>query len=466
MTASSHTLVIEPLALAGSRSLRDIFSHLNQSNMAVLFDSAGSNTDSRYSIVVWSPFVTVTTKDGVTTVVHARKGETETTVERPFSVIKRLHRQFFGEIKVAPEYQQLASELPFLIGVAGLAGYDTGRYYETLPSQAKDDYSCPDVAVGLYDQSLIEDNVTGKIYHCRFEHLSEFSDSQRTAKHTDRFELTSSWQSNLSKPAYLRALTKIDAYLKSGDCYQVNMAQRFSAQYKGDPFDAYCRLRDSNKAPFSAYIHCGKSHVLSISPERFISVNKHGLVQTKPIKGTRPRFDDSLEDAKSAEDLLSAEKDRAENLMIVDLLRNDISKHCVPHTVAVPTLFALESFPAVHHLVSTITAKLSSDASPLDLLAGAFPGGSITGAPKVRAMEIIDELEPNRRNVYCGSVFYLGAFNDLDSSICIRTLLAEDNEIHCWAGGGIVVDSDPMSEYQETLDKVAKILPELANTRE
>lgn len=466
MTASFHTLIIEPVDLPFACTLRDFFRQVSQRKMAVLFDSAGNNADSRYSIMAWSPFVTVITKAGVTTVVHAGEGETETSRERPFSIIKRLHSQFYGQLAVAPDNQQLASELPFMVGAAGLAGYDTGRYYETLPTHAKDDYACPDIAVGLYEQSLIEDKQTGKIYHCRLAHVPTLSTAPPTGENRQRFDLTSAWQSNLSRQDYLDALTRIDAYLKAGDCYQVNMAQRFTAGYQGEPFDAYCRLRDSNQAPFSAYLRCGDSHVLSISPERFISVNKHGKVETKPIKGTRPRFEDPCEDAKSAEELLNAEKDRAENLMIVDLLRNDISKHCAPHSVNVPALFALESFPAVHHLVSTITAELTPGASPLDLLAGAFPGGSITGAPKVRAMEIIDELEPDRRNVYCGSMFYLGAFNDMDSSICIRTLLAENNEIHCWAGGGIVLDSDPASEYQETLDKVAKILPELANTRE
>ena len=184
-------------------------------------------------------------------------------------------------------------------------------------------------------------------------------------------------------------------------------------------------------------------------------------METKPIKGTRPRFVDAKQDKASADALLAAEKDRAENLMIVDLLRNDLSKHCKPGTVEVPALFALESYEAVHHMVSTVTGELNDDASPLDLLAGAFPGGSITGAPKIRAMEIIDELEPHRRNVYCGSIFYLGFRQDMDSSILIRTLLAEQGNLYCWAGGGIVVDSQPDEEYQETLDKVSRILPTL-----
>ncbi|GGW88394.1 aminodeoxychorismate synthase component I [Alteromonas halophila] len=463
MTKPSVTLVIEPLAPPSIRPLRTIFEEVCHTDMAVLFDSASEHSDSRYSIMAWSPKAWLTTRQGESHIRYRDSELIERVTSPPFTALKNLHHALVSTLSIAGDSQRLADELPFLIGVAGLAGYDTGRYYEALPTEAEDDYDCPDVVVGLYDQSLIEDRVTGMQYHCRLDYLPRLDLSGIDAKpETGRFALASRWVSNLSKQAYVNALERINTYLHTGDCYQVNMAQRFTAAYTGDPFTAYCRLRDSNKAPFSAYLHHQGSHVLSISPERFLSVSKDGQVQTKPIKGTRPRFADPARDKASANELLEAEKDQAENLMIVDLLRNDISKHCEPHSVAVPALFSLESFAAVHHLVSTITARLSADASPLDLLAGAFPGGSITGAPKVRAMEIIDELEPHRRNVYCGSMFYLGAMNDMDSSICIRTLLAENNRIHCWAGGGIVLDSDPLSEYQETLDKVAKILPELA----
>ncbi len=466
MSASFHHLIIEPVSLPARQSLREVFASVMKQHMAVLFDSAGHSADSRFSIMAWSPVSTIITRDGTTTVTECADDTRHTTTEEPFLVLNRVHARFTRSFTIADGYEEIARDLPFMVGLAGLAGYDTGRYYEQLPSQARQDYDCPDIAVGLYAQSLIEDKQSGQLYHCRLDSLPPLDIHQWRADHVEPFELKTDWQSNLTKDEYVNALTRIAAYLRAGDCYQVNMAQRFSARYRGHPFDAYCRLRDSNKAPFSAYMQCHDSHVLSISPERFLSVDKHGSVQTKPIKGTRPRFDDPQADAKSADALLSADKDRAENLMIVDLLRNDISKHCAPHSVEVPSLFALESFPAVHHLVSTVTGKLRNNHSPLDLLAGAFPGGSITGAPKIRAMEIIDELEPHRRNVYCGSMFYYGAMGDLDSSICIRTLLAEHNRIHCWAGGGIVLDSDPYCEYQETLDKVAKILPELAVNRE
>ena len=199
---------------------------------------------------------------------------------------------------------------------------------------------------------------------------------------------------------------------------------------------------------------------MSVSPERFLSISD-GQVETKPIKGTRPRYSDKIQDSSEAQALQYSEKDRAENLMIVDLLRNDISKGCIAGSVEVPSLFKIESFPAVHHLVSKITGRLKTNVSPIALLQGAFPGGSITGAPKIRAMEIIEELEPHKRNIYCGSIGYIGIRQDVDTNICIRTLLCENQTIYCWAGGGIVLDSIPEMEYEESHHKVSKILPTL-----
>jgi para-aminobenzoate synthetase component 1 len=273
----------------------------------------------------------------------------------------------------------------------------------------------------------------------------------------------SHWLANQTESEYRQKLQKVDDYLHSGDCYQINFSQRFEATYQGSEWQAYQLLRDVNKAPFSSFIRLENSCILSVSPERFLQV-KGGMVETKPIKGTRKRAQNSEDDRKLSEELLSSEKDRAENLMIVDLLRNDLSKHCEPHSVVVPALFKLESYPAVHHMVSTILGRLKATSSPIKLLKGAFPGGSITGAPKHRAMQIIQELEPDKRSIYCGSIGYIGIRDDMDTSICIRTVLAENNHLYCWAGGGIVLDSDIASEYQESLDKVAKILPILEET--
>jgi para-aminobenzoate synthetase component 1 len=221
------------------------------------------------------------------------------------------------------------------------------------------------------------------------------------------------------------------------------------------------KLEQYNSAPFSGFIRLEDCAILSVSPERFLEL-KNNTIETKPIKGTRPRSEQAQIDAEYANDLANAEKDQAENLMIVDLLRNDIGRVAKPGTVHVPKLFDIESFPAVHHLVSTIRAELDDQYHATDLLRACFPGGSITGAPKVRAMQIIEELEPHRRSAYCGSIGYISRHGRMDTSITIRTLVAEDKTLYAWAGGGVVADSDCKSEYQETLDKLSRILPVLA----
>jgi para-aminobenzoate synthetase component I len=264
--------------------------------------------------------------------------------------------------------------------------------------------------------------------------------------------------------AYRSAFEQIQAYIRAGDCYQVNLAQKFSAPYQGDPWAAYCELRAIAAAPFSAYLQPAPDQaVLCLSPERFLSL--HGRrVETSPIKGTRPRYPDRRADELAAAELRASGKDRAENLMIVDLLRNDLGRSCIPGTIHVDRLFEIQSFPTVHHLVSTISGELKEESSAAALLRDSFPGGSITGAPKRRAMQIIDELEPDDRQLYCGSLFYISADGRMDSNIAIRTLLCHAGEIACWGGGGIVADSQWQQEYQETYDKVGKFLLALEAT--
>jgi para-aminobenzoate synthetase component 1 len=261
----------------------------------------------------------------------------------------------------------------------------------------------------------------------------------------------------MPREAYARGFDRIQRYIRDGDCYQVNFAQRFVARVSHDAWTLYQRMRQDNPAPYGALLEYPFGQVLSSSPEQFLGL-RGGLVQTRPIKGTRPRGDSAGQDMALRAELLSSEKDRAENVMIVDLLRNDLGKVCRPGSIEVPGLFEIESFATVHHLVSTVTGRLREDSDALDLIAACFPGGSITGAPKQRAMQIIDELEPVRREVYCGSVFRLGFDGNLDSSIAIRTALLRGRELYYWAGGGIVADSDCQAEYQESLDKAAAFL--------
>jgi para-aminobenzoate synthetase component 1 len=262
----------------------------------------------------------------------------------------------------------------------------------------------------------------------------------------------------------LPIFARIQRYITAGDCYQVNLAQRFSAPVAGDSWLAFQALRRLNPAPYSAYLNHPACRVLSSSPERFLEV-RGGRVETKPIKGTRPRAAAPEADSALARELSESLKDRAENLMIVDLLRNDLGKVCAPGSVAVPRLFGLESFATVHHLVSTVIGRLADGLDAVALLRGAFPGGSITGAPKLRSMEIIEELEPHRRGLYCGAIGWLGFNGDMDTNIAIRTLVASEGEMRFWAGGGIVADSHADAEYQECLDKAAAMLRLLARHR-
>jgi len=359
-------------------------------------------------------------------------------------------------------------ELPFAGGLIGYLSYDFGRHLEALPSRARDDLHLPDARFGLYAWALISDHqqaTSQLVFHPTVEQnerqrlLQLFS--QAPAAEQGHFQLTTPMAADLDADAYRQAFERIQQYIQAGDCYQVNFAQRFRAHCQGDPWVAYLALRAACPTPFSGFQSLPDNNaVLSLSPERFVRVSA-GQVETRPIKGTRPRGRDASEDAANANELLGSSKDRAENLMIVDLLRNDLGRTCKIGSVRVPELFSLESYPNVHHLVSSVTGELASGRDALDLLAGSFPGGSITGAPKIRAMQIIDELEPTRRALYCGSLLYLDVRGEMDSSIAIRSLLVKDGQISCWGGGGIVADSDWQAEYQESITKVKVLLDTL-----
>ena len=269
-------------------------------------------------------------------------------------------------------------------------------------------------------------------------------------------------RSSFTRDGYLRAVERVREYIFAGDVFQANLSQRFETPLAGSPWSLYRRLRERNPAPFAAFLDFPGVAVLSASPERFLRVDRDGRVETRPIKGTRPRGLGPEHDAALGQALAESNKDRAENLMIVDLMRNDLSRVCAPGTVRVTELFALERYATVHHLVSTVVGQLAPGADALDLVGAAFPGGSITGAPKLRAMEIIAELEPARRGVYCGSIGYWSITGELDVSIAIRTAVARNGRVYFNAGGGIVADSDPAEEYQETLDKARGLIDALA----
>ena len=280
---------------------------------------------------------------------------------------------------------------------------------------------------------------------------------EQSAPSPSKFILAQAFEANFNEVQYATAFNRIQDYIQAGDCYQVNLAQRFKSHYRGDPLSAYLRLRSSIYSPFSGFMRTLNGAVLSFSPERFIQV-RDTQVLTQPIKGTRPRSADPIQDQALALALQESSKDRAENLMIVDLLRNDLGTLCVTGSIKVEQLFELQSFTNVHHLVSSIRARLAPEHKALELLRNCFPGGSITGAPKKRAMEIIAELEPDSRQVYCGTLGYMGFDGNLDSNIMIRTLHCTQSEIYCWGGGGIVADSICAQEYQECFDKINNII--------
>lgn len=434
-----------------------IFAPFAHEPWAMLLDSAGAkHPDSRYDILLRQPNKTFVGN--------------EQSAGQPFAELEQWLAQNPAAI-LPNEF----TDLPFQGGIAGLFGYDLGRTLEAIPEISKADITIPDIAVGLYLNALVIDHKCRRVVAIHPTGLNlapeEYWAAPATAitpETNANFRLTTPWQSNMSATEYTQRINRVHEYLRAGDCYQINLAQRFSAEFIGNPWQAYLALRKANQAPFSAWLNIPGGVVLSLSPERFLQTHSDGTVETRPIKGTRPRSANSEEDKSAADALVMSAKDRAENLMIVDLLRNDLSRVCAAGSVSVPELFKIESFNAVHHLVSTIRGKLAAGHTPLSLLAAAFPGGSITGAPKIRAMQIIEELEPHRRSVYCGSIGYFSLHGHSDTSITIRTLCCTnkndtEKQIFCWAGGGIVIDSNADAEYQETLDKVAQILPILTN---
>ncbi|WP_255984622.1 aminodeoxychorismate synthase component I [Vibrio campbellii] len=432
-----------------------LFSRIESQPWAMLLRSA-SNThiDSRFDVLVANPIATLETVAGDTRI----KTESQQYLSRqdPFLLLDELQQQLLPNLELGSE-----RNLPFVGGALGYFSYDLGRRVESMPELATKDLQTPDMAVGLYEWALVIDHKLKEacmVGH-NIEQAWQWLNSQSPADVED-FKLIGDWQSNMTQASYASRFDRVQEYLLSGDCYQINLAQRFNASYQGSEWQAYTKLEATNQAPFSAFIRMPNSAIISVSPERFLEL-KDNVIETKPIKGTRPRSQNTELDQANAHNLQTADKDQAENLMIVDLLRNDIGRVASPGSVHVPKLFDIESFPAVHHLVSTIRADLDTQYSAADLLRACFPGGSITGAPKVRAMQIIEELEPHRRSAYCGSIGYISRHGRMDTSITIRTLVAEDNKLYAWAGGGVVADSDCAAEYQETLDKLSKILPAL-----
>lgn len=371
------------------------------------------------------------------------------------------------------------ASLPFVGGAVGYFGYDLNRQIERLPSVSRDDTGIPDCCLGFYDWVIVCDHLENRVYaaatglpetdaiKAQKQAVAKIKELKRIVEGGSKDvplpalpTVETMLKSNFSIEGYCQAIQRAIDYIYAGDIYQVNLSQRFTGEFPGDPAGLYRRLRSINPAPFAAYLNFDEVAVISSSPERFVKVT-NDLVETRPIKGTRPRGKTPEEDRALQEELLNSVKDRAELVMIVDLERNDLGRVCKPGSVEVTELFTLESYATVHHLVATVVGRLAKDKDLIDLLKASFPGGSITGAPKIRSMEIIEELEPTRRNIYTGSIGYLGFDGNMDLNIAIRTMVIKDRQVYFQAGGAIVADSVPEDEYQETLDKARAMIKAL-----
>ncbi len=429
---------LETFTLPYIESTTSLLSHLRQyGGLTALESGNGSHENGRWSIIAAAPIKSI---------------QINNTYESAETVI-----QLEGLLNTIPATEH---ELPFIGGVLGHISYDLGipglQPTIALPYFTEQ----PKLYAGLYVWAFVIDHQKRQTHLVYWHGLSLVNHQELIHLATKNstvspFSITLPFKAYWSKQDYSSRIQKIHHYINSGDCYQVNLAQCFKGSFKGDTLDAYDRLKKTAQVPYASYFELEHMQFASMSPEMFISGSK-GKLTTKPIKGTQPRGDNPQKDELNKQVLKESSKDKAENLMIVDLLRNDLSKNA--SNVKVPKLFEVESFTTVHHLVSTVTATLNSHTSPFKLLLDAFPGGSITGAPKKRAMEVIGELESRPRSFYCGSSFYCSANDNFSSNILIRSFLFQNEEVLTWAGGGIIADSKWELEYKESLDKISRLM--------
>ena len=425
----------------------------------------------RYSFMGSDPFLVLKSWGEEITLI--RDGKKESRRGNPFDVA--------GELLACYSLDECPTGIPFTGGVVGYFSYDLCHFIEHLPAMAIDDLDLPECYLAFYDAVVVFDHWKGSTYLVvsGFPEQDEVKRKRRAQEGLIKLKnriakkqvITEeavlipaaedlALRSNFSHREYLKAVATAREYICAGDIFQVNLSQRFETSLNIPSYELYRRLRRINPAPFASYLNFDGVSVVGASPERFLKV-RGDRVETRPIKGTRPRGKSPEEDRLLAEELLSSVKDKAENVMIVDLERNDIGRVCCCGTVQVTELAVLETYPTVFHLTSTVEGKLRPDKDRIDLLKAAFPGGSITGAPKVRAMEIIDELEPTRRSVYTGAIGYLDFSGEMDLNIVIRTFLIKGTKAYFQVGGGIVYDSEPETEYMETLDKARALIQAL-----
>ncbi|MFC2072381.1 aminodeoxychorismate synthase component I [Chloroflexota bacterium] len=475
MTEASRCPLIEEIGR--QLSPLDAFELLRDEPFSFLLDSGmAADKLGRYSFIGSEPFLTLSSWGSKIIVTQGAKKSHLS--GNPFDILNH----FLEVYRLEP----CSSPVPFVGGAVGYFSYDLCHFIERLPGTAVDDLKLPECYFSFYDLVLAFDNLQGKTYiiSTGFPELRETERIERARWRLDEVKnkladvpgsdtealLTPMYspvesvtlKGGFTHQGYVDAVEKARQYIIAGDIFEVNLSQRFEAELSITPYQLYRRLRQINPAPFAVYLGLDEVSLVSASPERFLRL-RGDRVETRPIKGTRPRGKTPEEDEALANELLTSVKDRAENIMIVDLERNDLGRVCRFGTVKVTELAILETFPTVFHLTSTVVGRLREGKNGIDLLKATFPGGSITGAPKVRAMEIIDELEPTKRSVYTGSIGYLSFNGDLDLNIAIRTFLVKGRKAYFQVGGAVVYDSDPEAEYQETLDK-AKALIDALNT--
>lgn len=445
------TPVAGPVALSPVQAAARL---LDRRQLVLLDRSSGATATSRYSYVSADPFLVLRSRGRRSEL--AGPDGTVTVATDPARLLERLLRRY-----AVPRQPGLP---PLLGGAIGYFGYDLGRLFERWPASAKDE-GVSDLHVGFYDWVLAVDHRTGQRWlistglphgstaaaRARWRELQASLERSKPPP-TNGVVANVRLRSNVGRSAYLAQVHWAKEYVAAGDIYQVNLSHRLEGDWTGHTWPLYERLRAASPVPYGAYLALDDCTVLSASPERFLRCEGH-QVETRPIKGTRPRGATARQDRVLARQLARSGKDRAENLMIVDLLRNDLGKVCQVGTIQVPELFGLEGYASVWHLVSTVQGTVCPELTAVDVLRACFPGGSVTGCPKIRAMAIIEELEPVRRGVYCGAIGYLSFTGDMDTSIAIRTLVVREGRMYLQVGGAVVADSDPEAEYRETLAK-------------
>ena len=429
----------------------EVYNLFKEEKDTILLDSSKEDERlSKYSFIGLNPFLIFELKNKKTYIDgNEIKGE-------PFKILENLINEYKNDLQ---------DDIPLLSGAMGYITYDSGRILEELPDISEEDFNIPDMKFIFYKNIKIFYLINDKKYITDLDGnnekihkiLKKIDNGHKINDEIVAEKSNNIFYSNFIKEDYKSAVTRLKDYIVSGDVYIANMTQRFWCNNEDDSFDIYKKLRSINKAPFSAYLNFSDFQVISSSPERFIQVvdNK---AHTRPIKGTRPRGKTHEEDEKNKLELINSEKDKAELLMVVDLERNDFSKVCKPHSVKVRENFKLEEYATVFHLVSTVEGELKEDVSSVKFIKECFPGGSITGTPKIRAMEIIEELEGLKRNIYTGSIGYFDFRGNCDFNIVIRTILKRNNKAYFGVGGGITYDSIEEDEYNETLDKAKALM--------